>query len=301
MALAVSSPRSPSLPAFQTVILPRPEAGGERVVPSSPGGRLQLEFEPGAATVSRRGNDLVFVLDGGGSVVVADFFTVGDVGFPSLGLPGGDIISSMEFFSGHDIDLTPAAGPAPRPASGGTRYEDDPGELLAGVDRLEALEPSSWDREGGDSPSPPPDAGNPSSAAGSRLDGDFGDDGASSADTADIFLFAELDEGERHREIVEDFGLHEDVLRFEGLIDGGTAEALLDQLQASLGAEQGDPGKLSVEAVTEEGLSLSLGGHVIEVHFEEGDRLRADQVTALQSDDMQAQIEVLKLLFSTTG
>ena len=297
MALAVSSPRSPS--AFQTVIVPKPEAGGELVVPSSPGGRLQLEFEPGAATVSRRENDLVFVLDGGGSVIVADFFAVGDVGLPSLRLPDGAVVSSMEFFSGHDIDLAPAAGPAPRPASGGTRYEDDPGTLLDGVDRLEALEPSSWDRE--DSPASPTTAGNQPAGAAARQGGDSGDEGASSADSGDIFLFAGLAAGGSATEIVEDFALYEDILRFEGLIDSGNVEELLGQLQACLGAAEGDPGKLSVEEVTDEGLSLSVGEHLIEVRFEEGDRLSAEQVAALQSEDLQAQIEVLKLLFSTTG
>jgi hypothetical protein len=176
------------------------------------------------------------------------------------------------------------------------------------VDRLEALEPSSWDREEESSPASP--AGGSFSAEVFSPGTDFGDEGDASAEEedpsspgegGDVFPFAALGGGETQTDIVEDFTLYEDILRFEGLIDGGDANILTDQLQARLGAEEGDPGKLSVDAVAEDGLSLSIGGHTVEVRFEEAGRLSEDQVLALQSDDIQSQIEVLKLLFITSG
>jgi hypothetical protein len=281
-----------------------PKDGAELVVPSSPGGQLRLGFDPGSATVSRRGNDLVFELEGGEAVIIANFFAVGNFGFPTLRLPDGSVVPGLDFFSGRDIDLTPAAGP--RLASGGTHYEDDPGELVGGLDRLDAQEASSWDREPSSSPANPPSAGENASARPSPeaepADGPPAPEESppSSGGGGEIFLFALLDE-ERPREILEDFVLHEDVLRFEGLIDGRDANVLTDQLQASLSAAEGDPGKLSLDAVTEEGLLLSIGGRALEVRFEEAGRLSEDQVLALQSEDIQSQIEVLKLLFGTTG
>jgi hypothetical protein len=249
----------------------------EHIVLASPGGVLQLGFDPGLTIVSRKGSDLIFSLEEGGSVTVANFFASGDAGLPALLLPDGSVIAGADFFTAHNIDINTAAGPAPRPPSGGTHYEDDPGELLKGVDRLEALAPSPRDGE------------NPRSSL-----ADSGDE------EGDVFLFAALDE-KTPPDIVEDFTLHEDILRFEGLIDGRDAEILMDQLRTSLGAEDGDPGKLSVDEVSREGLSLSIDGHTVEVRFEEGGRLSEEQVIALQSDDLQAQLEVLKLLFVTGG
>ncbi|MDR1359648.1 MAG: hypothetical protein LBJ82_01590 [Deltaproteobacteria bacterium] len=276
--MALLAPSSPSVipKALQTVMVPMPGGGAKLVVSSSPGGQLHLGFDPGRATVSRQGSDLVFELEDGSEVVIASFFAVGNFGFPALRLPDGSLVAGMDFFSGHDIDLTPAAGP--RPASGGTNYEDDPGELVSGLDRLEALEPSAWDRETQAAPS----------AGGGNAPGN------------EVFPFAVLEEGSQ-REILVDLSPPEEALRLELLIDGREADLLTEQLQASLGEARNDPALVSVDSVTEEGLSLNISGHSVEVRFEDGGRLNEEQMLALQSDDAQNQIEALKLLFATTG
>lgn len=129
------------------VTVPAPASGADFSIPSSPGGVLQLGFDPGAATVSRVDNSLVFELDGGGKVTVTDFFAVGDESLPGLRLPDGTEVASADFFQGSDLDLSTAAGPAAgSPPGGGTNYADDPGALLDGVDKFGMLGTDYWGR-----------------------------------------------------------------------------------------------------------------------------------------------------------
>ncbi len=84
-------------PIRQNVAVPKPATGADVSVASSAGGQLQLGFDPGAATTTRSGNDLNFAVDGGGKVVVKDFFAVGDESLPSLKLPDGTVVASRAF------------------------------------------------------------------------------------------------------------------------------------------------------------------------------------------------------------
>ena len=143
-----NSSASPRPASGQNVQAPRPNSGAEVVVRSSPGGSLDMGFDPSTATASRpaNSNDLVFELDGGGRVVVSDFFVVGDESLPSLRLPDGTVVASADFFAGSDLDMSTAAGPgAGAPGSGGTSYDDDAGSLLDGVDRYGMLGADYWD------------------------------------------------------------------------------------------------------------------------------------------------------------
>ena len=135
-------------PSGQTVSVPTPAEGAAVTVVSSPGGELELGFDPGAATATRSENSLVFELDGGGTVTITDFFVVGDESLPNLKLPDGTVVASAEFFEGSDLDMTTAAGPgAGAPGSGGTNYSDDPGALLNGLDKYGKLGTDYWGRE----------------------------------------------------------------------------------------------------------------------------------------------------------
>ena len=126
----------------QTVEVPRPEAGSQIVVRSSPGGRLDFGFDPSVDTTVTRpanSNDLVFEPDSGGRVVISDFFVVGDESLPTLRLPDGVEVASVDFFSGTGLDMTTAAGPSRAPSSGGSSYDDDAGSLIDGTDKLGTL------------------------------------------------------------------------------------------------------------------------------------------------------------------
>ena len=132
----------------QTVNVPTPDSGASISVESSPGGALHLDFDPSTATTSRDGNSLVFEVDGGGTVTVTDFFVVGDQSLPSLVLPDGTEIASADFFEGSDLDMSTAAGPAAGPPpGGGTSYNDDPGNLMGGVDKFGKLGTDYWGRD----------------------------------------------------------------------------------------------------------------------------------------------------------
>ena len=132
----------------QTVHVPRPENGAPVAVASSPGGTLELAFDPSTATVNRVDNDLIFELDGGGTVTLNDFFAVGDESLPNLRLPDGTELASADFFQGSGLDMTTAVGPGAGSASGsGTSYNDDPGSLLDGLDKYGKLGTDYWGRE----------------------------------------------------------------------------------------------------------------------------------------------------------
>ena len=132
----------------QTVRVPKPDAGAEIAITSSPGGVLDLPFDPGTATTTRVDNSLVFELDGGGKVTVTDFFAVGDESLPNLRLPDGVEVASVDFFEGSGLDMTTAAGPgAGTPPGSGTSYDDDGGNLLNGVDKYGMLGTDYWGRD----------------------------------------------------------------------------------------------------------------------------------------------------------
>ena len=131
----------------QTVVVSTPEPGQNITVQSSPGGVVELSFNPAEAEISRDGNDLVMEL-GEGSVRIDDFFTVGDAALPSFSLPDGVEISAEDFLAAQnpDMDLTTAAGSSTNTDSSGTAYNDDPGALLTGVNRLGDQGTFHWNR-----------------------------------------------------------------------------------------------------------------------------------------------------------
>ncbi|MDL2271523.1 VWA domain-containing protein [Desulfovibrio sp. OttesenSCG-928-I05] len=134
----------------QAIKVPAPLTGESLDVASVAGGILELGFDPGAATASRSGNDLVFDVDGGGTVTLTDFFVVGDEALPSLVLPSGDEVASADYLASFDIDIStaagPAAGPAGNPSSGSGEYGDESGSLINGVARIGSLGTNQWGR-----------------------------------------------------------------------------------------------------------------------------------------------------------
>ena len=124
-------------------------ASGEHIVHSPPGGTLAFDFDPASAILNRVGNDLTFTVDGGGTVIIKDFFVVGEesAALPTLLLPGNTSVAAADFLATFDINIAPAAGPqasaAASPSSGGVgAYQDGSGDLtllVEGIDSLGAL------------------------------------------------------------------------------------------------------------------------------------------------------------------
>lgn len=128
------------------VRVPAPAAGESLAVDMVQDSNVQLPFNLEDANVARSGNSLVFSLDNGGTVTVNDFFVTGGGELPSLILPEGDEIPAALAFADSGLDLVTAAGPSSRPLSGGTNYSDDPGALLAGLDKYSMLGTDYWGR-----------------------------------------------------------------------------------------------------------------------------------------------------------
>lgn len=137
----LQAPR-PAQPSGQTVIIPKPGAGEEVSVPSSPSGVLEFAFDPQQSTYSREDFNLVFETDDGGRVVVQDFFIVGDESLPDLKLPAdadnpeGTTIASADFFTESGLDMSTAAGVPSAPPSGGSDASGDPLSMTTGIDAL---------------------------------------------------------------------------------------------------------------------------------------------------------------------
>jgi hypothetical protein len=81
------------------IAVPAPEAASSIAVQSSPGGVLELGFDPSTATASRPegSNDLVFETDNGGRALISGFFEVGDESLPTLRLPDGVEVAATDF------------------------------------------------------------------------------------------------------------------------------------------------------------------------------------------------------------
>lgn len=128
--------------------VPSPAEGNKLLLHVDPGNTLAFDFHPSEATAVRPdgSNDLVFHFDNGGSVSLSGFFAGDEGALPELMMPDGTIVAVAEAFADHQLDVTPAAGQAT--LSGGTgEYNDDPGALVDGIDRLGLLGTTYWDRD----------------------------------------------------------------------------------------------------------------------------------------------------------
>lgn len=131
-----------------TATLLVPAAGQELRFDANADSRFALGFPTDAATLERSGDDLVFSFADGGRIVLAGFFEGNNADLlPEFSLPEGGTVSGYDFLAALEPDLLPAAGPgAGAGAAGGGvgDYSDDPGSLIASVDRLDPLTPFFW-------------------------------------------------------------------------------------------------------------------------------------------------------------
>lgn len=120
----------------------RPEAGERTVVEQAAGSRLLCQFTPGDAILERTGDDLVFLFEDNGEVVLRGFYTA----YTKETLPdfvfNSDAVTGADFFAALGEDLQPAAGPAAAQtlANGGRFSNLGMDSLMEGVDRLGGLD-----------------------------------------------------------------------------------------------------------------------------------------------------------------
>lgn len=137
--------------ATDPITLLLPTAGQELHFDASPDSRFALGFPTDAATLDRSGDDLVFSFPDGGRIVLSGFFEGNNADLlPEFNLPDGGAVSGHDFLAALEPDLLPAAGPGAGAgvAGGGVGdYSDDPGSLIAGIDRLDPLTPFFWSSE----------------------------------------------------------------------------------------------------------------------------------------------------------
>lgn len=134
-----------TIPQHSVLVLSLP-ASGTTTVACDKGKSLTLTFNPAEVAFSREGSSLIISEWQGGKLAVTDFFTAKAEELPLLTLPDGDTVNSADFLASLNIDTSMAAGtPAPGPDSGGEgAYNDDPGSLLNGVERLGSVGTNAW-------------------------------------------------------------------------------------------------------------------------------------------------------------
>ncbi len=135
---------------FTSVIcVDRPSAGESRHVPSVAKALIHLRFDYHSAIFERDAADLI-IKDGNGGVIILDnFFAVGDQPLPAFETMDGVVVPATEFLLVFDSGFDLSIAKAHAPPSGGTRYENDAGELSGGIDLLADLRTGSWNDEYG--------------------------------------------------------------------------------------------------------------------------------------------------------
>lgn len=100
-----------------------------------------MNFPPESAQLEQSGQDLAFLFENGGAIILSDFFGLFDSKqLPSFSLEGGQVLSGEAFLATLREDLLPAAGPGGVGTGGGVgEYADNPGALIGGIGRLGTL------------------------------------------------------------------------------------------------------------------------------------------------------------------
>ena len=145
----MSQATAPQRPTEMAVTVPAPQGGtAVEVLSAATGGNVTLGFDPVNSSLARDGNNLVFDTPDG-RVQLTGFFAVGQNStLPTFTLPGGDEVPAADFLAAinPNMDLTTAAGGGGTAGSGGTNYDDNPGDLLAGLSRLGDQGTFWWNR-----------------------------------------------------------------------------------------------------------------------------------------------------------
>lgn len=130
-------------PTGARIRLNSPQANQQVVIDNIAGATLEMGFPSEAAQLEQSGQDLVFLFENGGRIVLSNFFGLFESNqLPAFNLEDGQSLPGDAFLAALREDLLPAAGPGAGAAagSGGVGdYADDAGDLIGGVDRLDPL------------------------------------------------------------------------------------------------------------------------------------------------------------------
>lgn len=130
-------------PTGARIRLNTPQANQQVVIDNIAGATLEMGFPSEAAQLEQSGQDLVFLFENGGRIVLSNFFGLFESNqLPAFNLEDGQSLPGDAFLAALREDLLPAAGPGAGAAagSGGVGdYADDAGDLIGGVDRLDPL------------------------------------------------------------------------------------------------------------------------------------------------------------------
>ncbi|MGJ3523322.1 VCBS domain-containing protein [Nitratidesulfovibrio sp. D1] len=129
--------------AARHIQLTEPQANQQIVIDNIAGAALDMGFPSEAAQLEQSGQDLVFLFENGGRIVLSNFFGLFESNqLPAFNLEDGQTLPGDAFLAALREDLLPAAGPGAGAAagSGGVGdYDDNAGDLIGGVDRLDPL------------------------------------------------------------------------------------------------------------------------------------------------------------------
>ena len=131
----------------QKRITARPEPGQRMLVRVEQGQDVVFDIDLSTADIQADGRQIAFSFPDGGQIVL-DFTELGTAPLPNIVLADGTVLNVQEYLaslSGGDVE--PAAGPdadGGGQGSGVGEYQDDPGQTILGVHKLDGLDPRQF-------------------------------------------------------------------------------------------------------------------------------------------------------------
>ena len=131
--------------AGERLVLSRPGAGERVVMQYMEGARVILKFPPSDVVITIRDDTLCITFPDAGVLVVRHFFAGGPQSLPGVTLPDGRELTGEEFLNEFNAELLRSWVKVWENGIG--QYQDDPGELIGGIDRLGSLPTIYWARK----------------------------------------------------------------------------------------------------------------------------------------------------------
>jgi VCBS repeat-containing protein len=123
-----------------------PDPGEIRIYPPAAGQIIQLDFDIASQTVVLVGSDLRIDLTGGAVLIFEDFAATNIPGSaPMFLMPDGSLIpGDVLVVALSEPPVETAAAEAGAEGGGAGEYDDDMGDLLAGIDKLDGQDPDAY-------------------------------------------------------------------------------------------------------------------------------------------------------------
>ncbi|MGD9189119.1 MAG: VCBS domain-containing protein, partial [Desulfobacteraceae bacterium] len=128
----------------QQVTLTAPIENQDYIVSVTPGLEIKAEFDFSNVAIEKAGQHLVLRFLEGGSITLENFGSfIDNEQSPTILLEDGSILSADQILASiqsPEIDVEPAAGQTGPDSGGVSEYEDNPGAILDGIEKLDGLE-----------------------------------------------------------------------------------------------------------------------------------------------------------------